>query len=124
MFVVAHEDDDVLFMNPDIADAIADHEVTVAYTTAGDLGYPESDAYWIDRERGALEAYTFMLTGVSAPAYDSDHSAIPDGWVASLVDLAGLSAVQYQRDHVTLVFLRLSDFQEQCLGNKSRVARH
>lgn len=116
LFVVAHEDDDVLFMNPDIADAIAaDHEVTVTYTTAGDLGDPASDAYWIDRERGALQAYTYMLAGASAPAYDADHATIPPGWRASIVDLAGLSAVQYERDHVTLVFLRLSDFQEQCL---------
>ena len=116
LFVVAHEDDDVLFMNPDIADAIAaDHQVTVAYTTAGDLGDAPSDAYWIDRERGALQAYTYMLTGASAPAYDADHATIPPGWRASIVDLAGMAAVQYERDHVTLVFLRLSDFQEQCL---------
>jgi LmbE family N-acetylglucosaminyl deacetylase len=116
LFVSAHEDDDLLFMNPDIADAIADdHQVTVAYTTAGDLGDAASDAYWIDRERGELQAYTYMLTGESAPAYDGDHAAIAAGWTASLVQLAGMTAVQYERDHVTLVFLRLSDFQEQCL---------
>jgi LmbE family N-acetylglucosaminyl deacetylase len=120
VFVSAHEDDDLLFMNPDIADAIAnDHEVTVAYTTAGDLAAPRRDGYWIDRERGILEAYSFMLAGISATAYTADLATLPPGWTASIVDLAGLHVAQYTRDHVTLVFLRLSDFQEQCLWEQT-----
>jgi hypothetical protein len=120
VFVVAHEDDDLLFMNPDIADAIAaDHEVTIAYTTAGDLGDPHSDAYWIDRERGILEAYTFMVSGASATAYTADLETLPPGWTASIVDLAGLHVAQYTRDQITLVFLRLSDYQERCLWDQT-----
>src|SRR5580692_2382254 len=103
-------------MNPDIADAIgAGYQVTVAWTTAGDLGEPDSDGYWIDRERGSIAAYSFLLGDEAITAYDGDRRALPDGWTASIVTLGTLQAAQYQRANFTLVFFRLTDFQEQCL---------
>lgn len=82
MYFVVHEDDDLLFMNPDIQNSIRQgNNVTVVHITAGDL--PPSDfapggwysldddpddfeQYWIDRERGILNAYAYMALGSSA----------------------------------------------------------
>lgn len=60
--IVAHEDDDLIFMNPDIANTIAQggSERTV-YVTAGNLEAGGSDtAYWQGREAGALAAHAKM----------------------------------------------------------------
>lgn len=60
--IVAHEDDDLIFMNPDIANTIAqgNFERTV-YLTAGNLQAGGADtAYWQDREAGALAAHAKM----------------------------------------------------------------
>ena len=57
--VVAHPDDDLLFMNPDLQEAMASNEcVHVAYLTAGDRG--EGEPYMLGRERGIRAAYAYM----------------------------------------------------------------
>jgi LmbE family N-acetylglucosaminyl deacetylase len=62
--IVAHPDDDLLFMNPTIAEEItAGDPVTTVYLTAGDAGQDAS--YWEDRESGAKAAYALMA-GVDA----------------------------------------------------------
>src|SRR4051794_9535498 len=49
--IVAHEDDDLLFMNPDIQnDLAAGSCMTTVFLTAGDGGY--GTAYWHERELG------------------------------------------------------------------------
>src|SRR5438067_3401950 len=71
MYVVAHEDDDLLFMNPDIAHSIAaGNRVIIVHVTTGDLPTasvaafanqqdpPDFTGYWVDRERGILNAFT------------------------------------------------------------------
>ncbi|KAG0756724.1 hypothetical protein G6F22_020200 [Rhizopus arrhizus] len=56
---VAHLDDDLLFMNPDIASNIeAGGCVRVIYLTASDAG--EGDGYMLGRERGIRAAYAYM----------------------------------------------------------------
>lgn len=56
---VAHLDDDLLFMNPDIASNIAAGGcVRVVYLTASDAG--EGDTYMLGRERGVRAAYAYM----------------------------------------------------------------
>ncbi len=56
---VAHLDDDLLFMNPDIASNIAAGGcVRVVYMTASDAG--EGDTYMLGRERGVRAAYAYM----------------------------------------------------------------
>jgi len=58
--VVAHEDDDLLFMNPDIQhDLSAGACATTVFLTAGDDGQPS--AYWLEREMGSQSAYDTML---------------------------------------------------------------
>jgi len=56
---VAHLDDDLLFMNPDIASNIeAGGCVRVVYLTASDAG--EGEGYMLGRERGVRAAYAYM----------------------------------------------------------------
>lgn len=68
---VAHMDDDLLFMNPDIRTTImAQGCVKVVYLTASDRG--EGEAYMLGRERGVQAAYAYLanapnrwITGVA-----------------------------------------------------------
>jgi LmbE family N-acetylglucosaminyl deacetylase len=54
--VVAHEDDDLLFMNPDLLHSIQQGDcVRTVYITAGDAGI--SKFYWLGREQGSEAAY-------------------------------------------------------------------
>ncbi|MVW79171.1 PIG-L family deacetylase [Bordetella sp. 02P26C-1] len=56
---VAHLDDDLLFMNPDISSNIqAGGCVRIVYLTASDAG--EGEGYMLGRERGVRAAYAYM----------------------------------------------------------------
>jgi hypothetical protein len=112
LYVVAHEDDDLLFMNPDIASDVAGgHRVIVVYVTAGELGDPSSASYWQGRERGMLAAYGSLLAAGQVAYRD----AIDPLWTAATETIDGLTFVTYRGGAVELVFLRLGDFQTQCL---------
>jgi LmbE family N-acetylglucosaminyl deacetylase len=99
MNIVAHEDDDLLFMNPDILHGIqAGHCVRTIYLTAGDAG--RDAVYWSGREQGAQAAYSTML-GSSDP------------WVRQTVQLSShefitVASLQHS-SKVTLIFMRLPD---------------
>jgi len=59
MNVVAHQDDDILFMDPATSmDVAAGRCLTTVYLTAGDDG--QSASYWHGREDGAMAAYAKM----------------------------------------------------------------
>jgi LmbE family N-acetylglucosaminyl deacetylase len=98
--VIAHQDDDLLFQNPDVsADIAAGACVTTLYATAGDAN--ENAAYWQSRERGAETAYARM-------------AGVADDWRVEPMDLAGHTATSVtleQRPGVRLVYLRLPDGQ-------------
>lgn len=101
MAIVAHIDDDLLFMNPDIQRSIdAGGGHTTVYTTAGDAGSTES--YWLGREVGAKAAYANM--------------AGADDWVdaiATFSDGENSFDVRYSylesTPDIRLYFLRLPD---------------
>jgi LmbE family N-acetylglucosaminyl deacetylase len=58
--IVAHEDDDILFMSPPLIEVLQHGgAVTSVYLTAGDDG--RDQAYWSGREDGTLAAYGSML---------------------------------------------------------------
>ena len=121
LFVVAHEDDDLLFMNPEILGSIRRGDrVVVLYTTAGELGERGNDQYWIDRERGELDAYAEMAGAAALGAYVAPP-AIADGWNPSTTTLGGMLATEYDLASapVSLVFLHLGDAQEQCLWDQT-----
>jgi LmbE family N-acetylglucosaminyl deacetylase len=99
MNIVAHEDDDLLFMNPDII-----HELNQGYCersvyiTAGDAG--DGTFYYLSRQKGSEAAYAEML-----------H--IPDVWNEKIVQIAPkeyvTTASPKDNTKVTLVFVHLPD---------------
>lgn len=103
MAIVAHPDDDLLFMNPHVADTIADGDpMTTVFVTAGDAG--DGSAYWEAREMGAKAAYAQMA------------GADPADWVDETVTLdVGGVAWEVQSSYladdpqVRLYFLRTPD---------------
>ena len=100
MNLVAHEDDDILFMNPDLYhDIQAGNCIRSIFITAGDAG---ADApYWLGRQRGAEAAYASMLD-------------IPDiAWTERVVELSDnhFATIANPRNNskISLIFLHLPD---------------
>ncbi|BFU45378.1 ricin-type beta-trefoil lectin domain protein [Krasilnikovia sp. MM14-A1004] len=95
--IVAHEDDDLLFMNPDLQrDIRADKCVRTVYVTAGDAG--RDVGYWSARETGEQAAYATMA---GRPNEWSPGTTTVEGRELRVSRLAGTQ--------VELVFLRLPD---------------
>jgi LmbE family N-acetylglucosaminyl deacetylase len=98
VFVVAHQDDDLLFMNPDLSARLrAGHTIDVVYVTAGDAGHEQ--AVWSRREAGVRAAYAAM-------AGESDV------WNETDEMIAGEPVVRESlaaRPWIRLTFLRLPD---------------
>lgn len=98
MYVVAHEDDSLLFQSPALLEDIRSGRcVRTVFLTAGDDGNPE--AYWLERERGADAGYAQM-------------AGVEDAWAPSSIEAEGhtLSLETLKAEpRVTLVFMRLPD---------------
>jgi LmbE family N-acetylglucosaminyl deacetylase len=98
MNVVAHEDDDILFLNPDVQNDIAVGScIRTVYLTAGDSG--QAPEYWSGREQGAKAAYAAMF-------------GVDDVWQDEYQQVAGkLVIVSHLKTapNVALVFLHLPD---------------
>ncbi|KAL3464581.1 hypothetical protein BJX64DRAFT_275780 [Aspergillus heterothallicus] len=96
--IVAHQDDDLLFLNPEIIQDISiGRGVRTVYLTAGDAGLDSE--YWTGRQIGALAAYARMA-GVS------------DDWDESTLEIPGGEISLYtltEQDDVSIIFLYLPD---------------
>jgi LmbE family N-acetylglucosaminyl deacetylase len=104
MNVVAHEDDDLLFINPAVSDDIAAGRcVATVFVTAGDAGLSRS--YWQGREQGSMAAYA-MAAG------------LPDVWNQDSPVVGGRRLTRYSLalGHVELFFLRLPDAHGNAAG--------
>lgn len=106
--VVAHEDDDLYFMNPDLSDSItAGAPVTTVYVTAGEISgtgaTPGQRAR--SRQRGIMDAYAHMA-GLD-PVGDQLE------WDADVWTVAGRQLDRYRLrgTSVTVVFVGLPDHQ-------------
>ena len=96
--IVAHEDDDLLFLSPEIPVRIqAGDVVRTVFLTAGDAGL--GTPYWQNREAGAQAAYAQMAG--AANAWTSSDRLFGD----KLVRLCTLDGAS----NVSVVFLRLPD---------------
>ncbi|HEY5267607.1 MAG TPA: PIG-L family deacetylase, partial [Candidatus Saccharimonadales bacterium] len=97
--IVAHEDDDLLFMNPDILNEIKDGycERTI-YVTSGDAG--NGPFYYLSRQRGSEAAYAEM-TG-SKDIWTQKTIKIAADEYVTLASLSGDSKI-------SLVFMHLPD---------------
>jgi LmbE family N-acetylglucosaminyl deacetylase len=96
--VVAHEDDELLFMSPDLLHAIrAGVAVRTVYLTAGDDGMPAS--YWMTREEGPRAAYALMAG--TANSWTESDAGVP-GHPIPIFTLTG-------NPGISLAYLRLPD---------------
>lgn len=101
MQIVAHQDDDILFMNPDLAAGLAaGTPTTTIFVTAGDAGLGE--AYWLGREDGARAAYS-QMTGHDEWAHET--LTLDINGTAFQIATSSLAA----DPSVRLYFLRLPD---------------
>lgn len=95
---VAHQDDDLLFLSPDLLHAIqAGGNVRTVYLTAGDAGLHSS--YWQDREDGVRAAYAAM-------------AGVANSWTQSDAGVAGHPIPVFtltEQQNVSLAFMRLPD---------------
>lgn len=112
MQIVAHPDDDLLFMNPDLANSLLSGDcIRTIYLTAGDNGFQKS--YWIGREDGAKAAYATGLS-VTNPRWKSDLYQLP----SKRINLS-ISQLREAHGRVSLLFLRLPDGNIQGNGFES-----
>ena len=98
MAVVAHQDDSLLFLSPDLLhDIQAKRCVRTVFVTAGDDG--QGPGYWLSREDGAEAAYAEM-------------AGVADTWSQSDAGISGhpMPLMTLVADpQVSLVFMRLPD---------------
>lgn len=105
MQIVAHEDDDLLFLSPDLLrDVRSGRCVRTVIVTAGDAA--RGTAYWHDREAGSLAAYARMA-GV-ADAWTTSDAGVP-GHPMPLLTLTAAP-------RVSLAFMRLPDGNRRGTG--------
>lgn len=98
---IAHQDDDILFMNPDLLHSIKKGDcIRTIYFTAGDAGIDQT--YWLGREEGAKAAYASLL-GIKQPEWRSRDILLDSG---HQVKASQLLSVQ---GRITLFFIRLPD---------------
>ncbi len=99
MNTVAHQDDDLLFMTPDLLHDLHDGNcVRTLYFTAGDAG--GNQFYWLNREQGSEAAYSKMI------GYDGI-------WVKRIVRLGDNQYIRVDNPRgnfkISLIFMRLPD---------------
>ena len=98
MFIVAHEDDTLLFQTPSIQQTMESGRCTrCVFLTAGDAG--KGASYWHSREEGVEAAYALM-------------AGVEDEWSSATVTAAGHTLVLrtlVEEPRITIVFIRLPD---------------
>ncbi len=119
--IVAHEDDDLIFMNPDIQESMNNgNAIRTVFMTAGNLRKDGTDVrYWQGREIGELTAYATMAGKITEtfcvatrPSEETIKSyylcrTIPLPNNAGVIDLYTLKNTAVP-DQISLTFLRLS----------------
>ncbi|MCX2733022.1 PIG-L family deacetylase [Saccharopolyspora sp. NFXS83] len=114
--VVAHPDDDILFMNPDLRTAVrSGAPVTTVYLTAGESDVRPAEPYAAGRQAGSRAAFAEM-------------AAAPDEWERSATEvLPGRFAEVHAlrtRPAIRLVFLNLPDDNDPlAAGGKHALSR-
>ena len=106
MTVVAHEDDSLLFQNPDLLHDIQSGRcVRTVFVTAGNAG--QGQGYWSSREKGAEAGYASMA---GVPNTWSQADAGITGHAMPLMTLTG-------NPKVSIVYMRLPDAAIDGTGN-------
>jgi LmbE family N-acetylglucosaminyl deacetylase len=115
MQVVAHEDDDLLFMNPDLMSSIhSGTPIVTVFLTAGESDVPDAAGYAASRQAGSRAAYAH-LAGV-VDEWRSESLAVGAG----RVELYTLTA----RPDLRLIFVNLPDNNDpRADGGKKALTR-
>ncbi|KAL2847752.1 hypothetical protein BJY01DRAFT_246654 [Aspergillus pseudoustus] len=96
--IIAHQDDDLLFLNPSLQHSIqAGDEIQTVYLTAGDSGLGPD--YWTSRQAGALAAYAYM-------------AGVENAWDEEDYGIKGKTIPKYtlrEDDRISLAFLHIPD---------------
>jgi LmbE family N-acetylglucosaminyl deacetylase len=114
--VVAHADDDVIFMNPDLASGIrAGHPTAGIYLTAGETDKADAEAYAARRQAGTRAAYARM-------------AGVADEWHAERLDVNPKHAVELYtlraKPHVQVVFVNLPESNDpRAAGGREALVR-
>ncbi|MGC0418517.1 PIG-L family deacetylase [Embleya sp. AB8] len=120
MQVVAHQDDDLYFMNPDVDRAVrAGTDNVTVFLTAGEAdgrngpgGRRNPEAYAAARDNGSRAAYAFMALGDRAARWERHSIRLRDGAYAEFDRLA-------DAPNIKLVFLNTR--KEEGLGAHGRL---
>lgn len=100
MQTIAHQDDDMLFMNPDLMRGVRSGDcIRTVYFTAGDAGLDA--AYWLAREEGAKAAYA-RLFQIDNPTWRSRDIILSPHHQVKITHLVG-------QNRASLIFLHLPD---------------
>jgi LmbE family N-acetylglucosaminyl deacetylase len=115
---VAHQDDDLLFMNPDIAsDVQAGYSVWVVYLTAGEVPYRDGKTY------GGMEYANMRIEGARA-AY-ALAANVPNQWTYEAMYLNGHEVATNQLDgtdvHLVFTFIHAAAAPEDPYGDLYRM---
>ncbi|KUL38779.1 hypothetical protein ADL22_17285, partial [Streptomyces sp. NRRL F-4489] len=104
--ILAHPDDDLYFMNPEVQQTLGDNDQIVSvYVTCGETGgvnkvpgqprpKPDLAAYAGARRQGLRQAYALMATGDPHARWDVAASTLPGGLTVEVDTLAGHPGVQ------------------------------
>ncbi|KKK24457.1 hypothetical protein P175DRAFT_0438256 [Aspergillus ochraceoroseus IBT 24754] len=96
--IVAHQDDDLLFLNPDVLiDIESGRMVRTVYLTAGDAGLGAD--YWTSRQAGVMAAYAEMVD-------------VSNDWDESDIGVPGKDIPLYtlrDNDQVSIAFIHMPD---------------
>lgn len=121
MNIVAHQDDDLLFLSPDLLHDIQSGKcVRTVFLTAGDSG--NDRLYWLSRQLGSEAAYTHMLGLNPRTIWDQQTVRLAADEYATIASPLGSTKV-------SLVFLNLPDGDLQgqgfeASGNQSLAKLH
>ncbi len=111
--VVAHQDDDLLFMNPALLHHIREGGAArTVYLTAGDAGLLRWDDGYLSLSPHGVLTYHWQLREEGIRATYAAMARVPNAWKKSTLILGGQPVVLFTlRDapRVSVVFLRLPD---------------
>jgi LmbE family N-acetylglucosaminyl deacetylase len=98
--VVAHEDDDILFLSPDLSHDVQSGKcVVTVFVTAGDVGVSDLGVYFHGREDGAKAAYANM-------------AGVPNIWTQTDAGIPNHAMTLYKltgKPTISLIFMHLPD---------------
>ncbi|MBT1186459.1 hypothetical protein HET69_21230 [Streptomyces sp. CJ_13] len=107
MQIVAHPDDDLYFMNPELQQSIADNDRVVSvYVNCGESSgvnkvpgdkqppKPDIPGYAGARRQGLRQAYALMATGQDQSPWKLEAKPLPDGTVIEVDTLVGHPGIQ------------------------------